>query len=181
MNILIMNGSPAVSGLNKKLHELEAVLEKAGHSSHELTLRDMKYSPCRGCFSCWVKNPGKCVFKDDGDQMCRQVINADMVIMASPLIMGYPSALIKNALDRIIPLIHPYLESVDNEAHHMKRYESYPAWGLLLEKEEDTDEEDMAIVNEIFRRASINLRSTMKFITTTERPFEEVVHAIDNN
>jgi hypothetical protein len=91
------------------------------------------------------------------------------------------SALVKNALDRIIPLIHPYLESVDNEAHHMKRYDSYPAWGLLLEKEEDTDQEDKSIIREIFGRATINQRSTMKFISTTETPLEEVVHAIDNN
>jgi hypothetical protein len=179
MNILILNGSPAGSNLDGRLHELKTLLEKDGHSQKELTLRDMKYSPCRGCFSCWVKNPGTCIFKDDGDVLCREVINSDMVILASPMIMGYPSALIKNALDRIIPLIHPYLEGVDNEAHHMKRYDSYPLLGLLLEKEEDTDDEDMKIVEEIFRRASINLRSSMKFLTTTETPFEEVVHEIN--
>jgi multimeric flavodoxin WrbA len=179
MNILIMNGGPAVSSLDGRLHDLKTLLEKEGHTPHELVLRDMKYSPCRGCFSCWVKNPGTCIFKDDGDVLCREVINSDLVILASPLIMGYPSALIKNALDRIIPLIHPYLEGVDGEAHHMKRYDSYPALGLLLEKEEDTDDEDMKIVEEIFRRASINLRSSMKFFTTTETPVEEVIHAIN--
>lgn len=179
MKILIMNGNPAAGSLDNRLGELKALLAEEGHTLNELVLRDLKYGPCRGCFSCWVRNPGTCIFRDDGDVLCREVINADLVILASPLIMGYPSALAKNALDRIIPLIHPYLEGVDNEAHHMKRYDSYPALGLLLEKEEDTDEEDMAIVREIFRRASINLRSTMKFFAFTETPVQEVIHEIN--
>ncbi len=181
MNILILNGSPEGNVLNDKLDRLKALLEKEGHTPRELLLRDMSYSPCRGCFSCWVKNPGKCIFKNDGDKLCQEVITSDMIVMAAPLIMGYPSGLLKNALDRIIPLIHPYLEAIDNEAHHMKRYEAYPAWGLLMEKEEDTDDEDLAIVNEIFSRAAINLRSTMKFITATDTPFEEVIHAINRD
>jgi len=181
MNILIVNGSPTESMLDIGITELKALLEKHNHTFDELTLRDMNYSPCRGCFNCWVKNPGKCIFKDDGDILCREIIHSDMVILASPLIMGYPSALIKNALDRIIPLIHPYLEGIDNEAHHMKRYERYPLLGLLLEKEEDTDQDDIDIINEIFTRAAINIRSSIKFITYTDKPIEEVIHAINHN
>lgn len=181
MDILVVNGSPAESKLDVGISELKALLEKGNHTSRELILRDMKYSPCRGCFSCWVKNPGRCIFKDDGDILCREVIHSDMVILASPLIMGYPSALIKNALDRIIPLIHPYLEGIDNEAHHMKRYERYPVLGLLLEKEPDTDQEDMDIIQEIFMRAAINLRSSLKFFAYTDNPIEEVIHAINHN
>jgi multimeric flavodoxin WrbA len=179
MNILIVNGSPAGYSLNGRVQELKALLDKERHSTKELILRDMKYSPCRGCYSCWVKNPGTCIFKDDGDVLCREAIHSDLLILASPLIMGYPSALVKNALDRIIPLIHPYLEGVDNEAHHMKRYDSYPAMSLFLEKEEDTDDEDMKIVGEMFQRACINLKSSLKFFLTTESPLQEVIHEIN--
>jgi len=181
MKILIVNGSPAAGSLDGRLHELKALLGEEGHTLSELDLRDLKYSPCRGCFSCWVRHPGTCIFRDDGDVLCREVINSEMVILASPLILGYPSALVKNALDRIIPLMHPYLEGVDNEAHHMKRYDSYPALGLILKKESDTDGEDLEIVEDIFRRAAINLRSTMKFFLTTETPLQEVIHAINRS
>lgn len=181
MDILMMNGSPIEGGMDARIGEVRAILAGKGHSVRELKLRDMKYSPCRGCFSCWVKNPGRCVFKDDGDILCRETIQSDMVILASPMIMGYPSALSKNALDRIIPLLHPYLEEVDGEAHHMKRYERYPSLGLLLEKEQDTDDEDLEIVHDLFLRASINLRSSLKFIAYTDDNPEEALHAIDNN
>lgn len=181
MDILILNGSPAGSRLNGQIAELKSLLEKTAHAVRELTLRDMKYSPCRGCFGCWVKTPGRCIFRDDGDILCSQAIHSDMVILASPLRMGYPSALTKNALDRMIPLIHPYLEGIDNEAHHMKRYDSYPLLGLLLEKEADTDQDDMDIVHEIFRRAAINLRSAMQFVAYTDKPIEEVCNAINHS
>lgn len=181
MNILIMNGSKSGSAINSNVSEIISKVTEKGHNAKELVLRDMKYSPCRGCFNCWVKTPGLCIFKDDGDLLCREALNADIVILASPVIMGYPSALTKNALDRIIPLIHPYLEDVGGEVHHMKRYEKYPALALLLEKSEDTDEEDIEIIKEIFERAALNLRSSLKFLKLTDSAIEETVNEIISN
>ena len=135
----------------------------------------------QGCFNCWVKTPGLCVFRDDGDILCREVLHCDYVIIASPVIMGYPSAMAKNALDRIIPLIHPYLEDIDGEVHHMKRYEKYPVMGLLLEKSGDTDDEDITIITEIFQRAALNLQSRLGFVRLTTTSVEELADEIINN
>jgi multimeric flavodoxin WrbA len=181
MKILFMNGSSAGSDMNSYIRSVMNSVEAAGHEAGELVLRDMDYSPCRGCFNCWVKTPGLCVFKDDGDTLCREFLTADIVVLASPVIMGYPAALVKNALDRIIPLIHPYLEDVGGEVHHMKRYKKYPQLALLLEKSGDTDEEDIEIINNIFLRAAINLQSSLKFLRLTNSPAEEAAHAIINN
>jgi multimeric flavodoxin WrbA len=104
-----------------------------------------------------------------------------MVVLSSPIIMGYPSALAKNALDRIIPLLHPYLEDFDGEVHHRMRYNKYPQLALLLEKMEDTDSEDIEIIHDIFKRAALNMQGSLKFMTFTDSPVEEVVHAIINN
>ncbi len=180
MKILFMNGSSAGSAMNSYIRSVMNSVEATGHEAGELVLRDMNYSPCRGCFNCWVKTPGLCVFKDDGDTLCREFLAADIVVLASPVIMGYPAALVKNALDRIIPLIHPYLEDVGGEVHHMKRYKKYPQLALLLEKSGDTDEEDIEIINEIFLRAAINLQSSLKFLKLTNSPAEEAVNAIIN-
>ena len=181
MKILFLNGSSDGSGINSYISSVIDSLSAKGHEASELVLRDMKYSPCRGCFNCWVKTPGLCIFKDDGDILCREFLTSDIVVLASPVIMGYPSALAKNALDRIIPLIHPYLEDVEGEVHHMKRYKKYPVLSLLLEKSGDTDDEDLEIINEIFKRAAINLQSSLKFVRLTNTPAEEAVHAIINN
>lgn len=179
MKILILNGSNGSPGLDSAIEALKSGLTGKNIETKELKLNEMKYSPCRGCFNCWVKTPGSCVFKDDGDTLCREFIRSDMVIAASPMILGYPAAIVKNALDRIIPLIHPYLEVVEGEAHHMKRYKKYPALALLLEKEDDTDAEDMAIVKDIFTRASINLRSSLKFIKYTDEGIKGVLDEIN--
>jgi len=181
MKVLILNGGGSGSDINSSIQVLKNELSGVGVETKELVLRDMKYSPCRGCFSCWVKTPGLCVFKDDGDILCREVIHSDYMIFASPVIMGYPSAMLKNALDRIIPLVHPYLEDVDGEVHHMKRYEKYPVMGLLLEKSGDTDDEDISIISDIFKRAAINIKSRLGFVKLATTPAEEIVNEIVNN
>ena len=178
MNVLIMNGSKTDSGINSCTSEIINKLSTQGHSVKELMLRDMNYNPCRGCFNCWVKTPGLCVYKDDGDILCKEFLNSDLVILASPIIMGYPSAIVKNALDRIIPLIHPYLEDVNGEVHHKKRYKKYPSLALILEKGEDTDAEDIEIITEIFERSALNLQSSLKFVKLTDSAAEEMVNEI---
>lgn len=42
-------------------------------------------------------------------------------LLAGPLVMGYPSALIKTGMDKFLPLIHPYVIVDHGEAHHLKR------------------------------------------------------------
>ncbi len=181
MKILFLNGSDSDSAINSYIRSVMDSLAADGHRAQELVLRDMQYAPCRGCFNCWVKTPGLCVFKDDGDTICREFITSDMVVLASPIIMGYPSALAKNALDRIIPLLHPYLEDFGGEVHHMMRYEKYPALALLLEKMEDTDSEDIDIIHDIFKRAALNIQSSLQFMKLTDSSVEEAVHAIINH
>ncbi len=181
MKVLFINGSGNASELDAYMATVMGLVSKAGHEAKELVLRDMNYSPCRGCFNCWVKTPGLCVFKDDGDILCREFLSCDLAVITSPVIMGYPAALVKNALDRIIPLIHPHLEDAGGEVHHVKRYKKYPAIALMLEKAGDTDDEDIEIISEIFQRAAINLQSWLKFVMLTGSPAEEASHAIVNN
>lgn len=179
MKILILNGSKGSPGLDSAVEALKSGIKEKNMEATELRLDELKYSPCRGCFNCWVKTPGTCVFRDDGDIICREFIQSDLVIAASPLVLGYPAASVKNALDRIIPLIHPYIEEVGGEAHHRKRYIKYPAMALLLEKENDTDAEDMDIVKDIFARAAVNLRSSLAFIKYTDDGIQGVLDEIN--
>jgi len=181
MKVLILNSSGSGSAINSQVQDIKKVLSGKGFAASELILRDMKYSPCRGCFNCWVKTPGLCTFKDDGHIICREVLHSDFMLFASPVVMGYPSAMLKNALDRTLPLIHPYLEDVDGEVHHMKRYEKLPLMGLFLEKSGDTDDEDISIITAIFERAAINMHSRLGFVRLTTTSAEEIVNEIINN
>ncbi|HDS05573.1 MAG TPA: flavodoxin family protein, partial [Deltaproteobacteria bacterium] len=130
MRILILNGNPTVTkgGLDQYIERLAGEMSKAGHNVQVLILRDMKINSCVGCFNCWVKTPGLCSIKDDAREVARSYIAADHVIFCSPLIMGFVSSLLKNTMDRNLPLIHPHLEHYD----HVKRYLS--TWGSLNDK-----------------------------------------------
>jgi hypothetical protein len=70
--------------------------------------------------------------------------------------MGFTSALLKKTHEKLLPLVHPYLEFVQNEVRHLARYEKYPLMALLLEKGNDTDEEDIKIISDLYRRDAIN-------------------------
>ncbi len=95
--------------------------------------------------------------------MDRAVINADFVLWAAPLKMGFPSELLKRAMDKHLPLIHPYMVVDQSEAHHLKRYTHYPRVGLLIEKEADTDERDLQIITDIYCRTAINFKTRLEF------------------
>ena len=183
MKIAILNGNPNPE--NQKFDDYLDSLMKALASSDNTVayfkLREMKIRPCRGCFACWLKTPGQCIIKDDSRDICREYINADFVLFASPLIVGFPSAILKHAMDRLIPLLLPYIELVENrECHHVKRYDrEYPSMGLIIEKEEDTDSEDVEIVRDIFSRAALDLKSSCLFVKSTDVPVQEVFDAIN--
>ena len=180
MRIAILNGNPDMEnrGFDGYLARLGEVLAAEQHQVTALTLREMDIRYCVGCFGCWVKTPGQCGTADDSHQVGRAVINSDFTLWAAPLRMGFPSALLKKTLDKTIPLIHPYFVVDQNEAHHRARYPHYPLLGLLLEREPDTDDEDVRIVGDVLSRTALNMKSRLSFVAFTGQPVEEVARAI---
>ena len=181
MKVTILNGNPSPENVvfDGYLRGLVDALEAGQHAVTLLPLRDMDIKYCTGCWGCWVKTPGECVAKDDSADVCRAVINADLVLHASPVIMGFYSALLKKATDKLIPLIHPYAAVDQGEAHHRARYRRYPLLGLLLERGDGADDEDIAIIHEIHSRTALNFKSTVALAKLTSDPIEEVAREID--
>lgn len=182
MKIAILNGNPYQDNqeFDEYLSNLAKLLELSDNSVVYFRLRDMKIQHCRGCLSCWVKTPGQCIYRDDSHTICREVINSHFVLFAAPLVMGFPSAILKIAMDKLIPLLHPYVELVDNkECHHEKRYDKYPLIGLLIEREEDTNSEDIEIVRDIFLRFAIDFRTSLCFVRKTDSPIQEISDEIN--
>lgn len=165
MTITILNGdlSNQSGRFTAKIHSLASQLGEA-HKVHLFNLANMNLHYCTGCWSCWWKTPGECAIKDDGEQIFRAVINSDFIVFASPLIAGFTSAMLKKIQDRLIVLLHPYLEIINGESHHRKRYEKYPEFGVIVDREDDTDLADIAIVRDIYDRLAINFHSKQRFI-----------------
>ena len=167
MDILIINSSLPESPLTKKVKELEMAMIKENHQVNIFHLQEMKIRFCRGCFICWWTTPGLCEIPDDMPILYQHIMDSSLVIFAAEIKMGFIDSSIKKVQDRMIALLHPYFEIVNQEFHHQKRYPQYPQIALLLQPEESTTEEDLKIVNQWFHRFALNFKTKVKFILTT--------------
>jgi multimeric flavodoxin WrbA len=165
MKITILNGDmrQGKSGFSAYIEKLAEEF-RLNHTVQIFTLDKMNLHYCTGCWSCWWKTPGRCAINDDAEEIFKSVINADFFIFASPLIAGFTSSALKKITDRLIVLLHPYIELKNGECHHRKRYNTYPDFGLILEKEADTDHEDMKIVNDIYDRIALNFHCKKQYM-----------------
>jgi len=129
MKILVINGSPKGEKSNTmKLTNafIDGINFAGKHSIEKITVREKKIEPCRGCFFCWEKTPGKCVIADDMHGLFEQFLNAELVIWSFPLYcFGMPSQT-KAFADRMAMLSNlPDIEIKENgSARHLKRYPS---------------------------------------------------------
>ncbi|MFY9855494.1 MAG: NAD(P)H-dependent oxidoreductase [Terracidiphilus sp.] len=179
MQITILNGDPdSATGFEDYLHAVTRRLMDSGNEVTMLDLAELDLKGCSGCFGCWVKTPGKCVKRDDSARVCRAAMGADLVLLASPLVMGFTTALLKRAADQMIQIIHPYFVIQGGETHHRARYARYPKFGLLLGADGDSDAEDIEITAAMWKRMARNMKSSMVFTAVADRAPEEVADEI---
>ena len=97
--ILGIFGSPRRGGNTDLL--LEEALKGAaaeGAGVEEIRLCDFRISPCSECLSCF--NDGACVIPDDMQDIYRCLLEADIVILASPIFFYGITGLAKVMVDR---------------------------------------------------------------------------------
>jgi len=90
---------------------LDLALEEAKKNAcsiQKITLRNKKISPCNGCQKC-MKN-GKCVIKDDMQDIYKNLLEAQGIIWATPVYFWSMTGLTKIALDRTYALTFPKLQ-----------------------------------------------------------------------
>lgn len=79
-------------------------------------------APCRGCFRCWTETPGRCVMRDRLQDLGALLGATDRLDIISASCFGGYSPLVKRALDRALPYLHPNFRIVDGQMHHRLRY-----------------------------------------------------------
>ncbi len=129
MKITAFNGSPRGKKSNTGIMVTEflAGTEKADVATEQVFLSEKKIGHCLGCFKCWLSTPGKCVIQDDMTELLEKVITSDLIIMATPLYVDGVTGIMKNFMDRFIPLVDPHFEmDEDGEYRHVKRFPNYP-------------------------------------------------------
>jgi multimeric flavodoxin WrbA len=114
MKILGISGSPKKNG--NTAFALRRALETAhaaGAETQFLSLAGKEIHPCTGCWSCQKERV--CVFKDDMAEILAALRGCDGLILASPVYFGMVSGLMKNMMDRTVPLRPNYGEPLELE------------------------------------------------------------------
>jgi multimeric flavodoxin WrbA len=99
MKVLGISGSPHRHGNTETL--LDSFLDgtkTAGASVEKVVLRDLDYSPCRGCNAC--HKTGECIVKDDAIALFDKILKADAIAVASPIYSMGITAELKGLIDR---------------------------------------------------------------------------------
>jgi len=99
VNVLGIFGSPRRGGNTEILLE-EALkgTEKVGARVERLYLSDFTLTPCKECHGC--DRTGNCVILDDMQKIYPKLLEADIVILASPIFFYGVTAWAKSLIDR---------------------------------------------------------------------------------
>lgn len=131
-----------ISTLSRNHEENRRLLRELAEQGIVTTVmyeEDYHIEGCKGCTFCWLKTPGRCVVKDDYEQIFKEIIYADAVIFVSEAKLGFVSYKLKNIFDRVIPIVVPYLEIRDGECRHVPRYEDRKYMALVYTGEKNSD------------------------------------------
>lgn len=98
MKILAICGSPRKGNTYSILRSIQENYPELDVKL--LKLSEMNFEFCKGCYVCVKKGEEKCPVKDDRDLIIREMMDADGVILASPVYSHMVSATMKNFFDR---------------------------------------------------------------------------------
>ena len=97
--IVGISGSPRNKNTN---FMLKTVLDATGCDYELILLKDKKINPCRGCGGCYHTH--KCIVKDDMQEIRKKLEKADAIVLGSPTYFANVTGLMKNFIDRCLPL-----------------------------------------------------------------------------
>ncbi|MGM9608820.1 MAG: flavodoxin family protein [Eubacteriales bacterium] len=99
--VLILSGSPRKGGNSDILCDafLRGV-EEGGNTVEKIRVAEKNIGYCRACYAC--KGTGTCVIRDDMAEIIEKMIDADVLVLASPVYFYAVDAQMKALIDRTV-------------------------------------------------------------------------------
>lgn len=101
-NVLILSGSPRKGGNSDLLcDEFMRGAKEAGNNVTKINVASKKIAPCHACYFC-REHGGECAYKDDMAEILQAMIDADVLVLASPVYFYSIDAQLKAVIDRTV-------------------------------------------------------------------------------
>ena len=111
MKTIVINASP-----RKKWNTAEIMqsaqkgAESVGAEVEYFNLYDLVFTRCRSCLKCKLKQntKGKCYWRDDLTDVIEKILDADALLIGSPIYFGQPTSEFRALVERLIFCIMSY-------------------------------------------------------------------------
>jgi len=108
MKLLLVRSHPRDNGYTRYCTDLfRQGASEAGADIIDVDLCSANLQHCKCCYGCWISSPGKCVISDDMEKFLSAYVDADAVVVATPLNAYGMNSRAKIFLDRTLPLTMP--------------------------------------------------------------------------
>jgi multimeric flavodoxin WrbA len=99
MKVLAISASPRKGGNSDVLcDQFLKGAEENGHQTEKINLADKNISPCIACYGC--AKTKTCVKKDDMAEILQKIIDADVIVLSTPVYFYSMNAQMKIMIDR---------------------------------------------------------------------------------
>lgn len=113
--VLILSSSPRKGGNSDTLcDELAKGASNSGNEVTKIRLAEKKIGYCTACYVC--KENHQCVQKDDMEEVLDKMVNADVIVLATPVYFYTMCAQMKTLIDRTLPR---YTEIIGKEFYYI--------------------------------------------------------------
>ncbi|MBQ9729479.1 MAG: flavodoxin family protein [Clostridia bacterium] len=113
--VLILSGSPRKGGNSDVLcNEFMRGALEAGNEVEKIRVAEKNIGFCTGCYAC--KKTGVCAIKDDMAEVLQKMIDAEVIVLASPVYFYSICAQLKAVIDRTVAR---WLEVKDKEFYYI--------------------------------------------------------------
>ena len=114
--VLILSGSPRKGGNSDLLCDAFARgAQEAGNEVEKIRVASKKVVPCSACYYCRTHD-GQCVHQDDMAEILQKMIDADVLVLSSPVYFYAIAAQLKAVIDRTVAR---WLEVKDKEFYYI--------------------------------------------------------------